>query len=154
MGIGLISAIILVARFVFVELLDNSISESLFMHILMTIRGRTLVLIIIAFLVFYQITKGNIYINSFINKISSSIFGVYLVHENYLARQYIWEGIFNINNMITSVWYPIYYIFIVLITFVICIFFEIIREKIFEKCIYKMLLIDKISNKIDDFINF
>lgn len=86
-----------------------------------------------------------------INLIASNTLGIYLIHDNEFIREYMYKNIFNMrieNNFFTSsMLYKIpVYVFIV---FIICLFIEIIRKKVF-KYIYNMSFSKKFRNKISN----
>lgn len=83
--------------------------------------------------------------NNFISKLSSLTFGIYLIHDNLLVRGKLYNEFYKISFKYS--FFNIYgRIFISsLIVFVICIFAEFIRKKIF-----KLLSKTKISKKLKE----
>lgn len=69
--------------------------------------------------------------NSVINTLSSTTFGIYLIHDNEYVRKIIWPLINNIqyNSLITSL---IATILIPLVIFIVCSLIDIIRQLIFK----------------------
>lgn len=80
--------------------------------------------------------------NSFINYISSSMIGVYLIHDNFILRNIIWNKL-NLLGMYTTYNFWIYEFFVVCFIFIICVLIDKMRIFILEKPI--MNKIEKIS---------
>lgn len=89
----------------------------------------------------------NISYNNLINKISSTTFGIYIIHDSTVGRTLIWDGIAKSLNQYNSVFYPIYAVITILLVFVICSFVDLLRLKFIEPIlwnnIYKKYLIIK-----------
>lgn len=69
----------------------------------------------------------------FINKIASTTFGIYLIHESLLGREIIWNHIFNVSeNQFTSAYFPLFAIADILIVFIVCSVIDILRQKFIE----------------------
>ena len=83
--------------------------------------------------------------NKIINRIAKLIFGVYLIHENFLLQPLLYKMLKIDNGMIYSFRFILYVIFIVLFIFIIGILIELLRQKFF-KFIYDR----KISHKFRD----
>lgn len=81
-----------------------------------------------------------------INTISSATFGVYLIHENYLIREWIWKVVFKNSCYADSPTLILYSLLVIIIVFGISTIIDIIRIHCFEKCYYKNVI------KIDKYI--
>jgi len=81
------------------------------------------------FLIFYSFT----FQNKIINRISSTMFGIYLIHESIIGRSVIWRGIFKMDNYYSSNLFPLYSVLIVLCVFLVCSAIDFIRQICFEK---------------------
>lgn len=79
----------------------------------------------------YFLTIKPIY-NKNINIISSTILGIYLIHDNDLMRKIIWDYIFPNLEYINSNFYIIFFIIKILLVFLICSFIEFLRKKYIE----------------------
>ena len=97
----------------------------------------------ICFFLFFE--SLDIKYNKIINRIAKLIFGVYLIHENFLLQPLLYKMLKIDNGMIYSFRFIIYVIFIVIVIFTTGIFVEFLRQKIF-KFIYNR----KISHKFRD----
>lgn len=86
----------------------------------------------------YFLTMKPIY-NKNINTISSTILGIYLIHDNNLMRMVIWDYIFPNINYINSNFYIIFFIIKVCLVFIICSFIEFLRKKYIEPIFIKLL---------------
>lgn len=96
-------------------------------------------------LIFNIFSKINVK-SKFINKISTGVFGVYLIHTQILMRNVIWFKIFNITKYADTAKIVIYEIFVVVAIFIICTIIDFIRQFTIEK-IY-MRLIEKLELKL------
>lgn len=110
---------------------------------------------LIALLLFVAIKDINIKNNKLINLISSTTFGIYLIHDNILIRNFVWDNLFNINSFNKSIFLIPYLILIVIIVFVVCSIIELIRMYVIEKRYIKLIYIleKKLNKLIDKFFN-
>ncbi len=90
---------------------------------------------------------GSNFRSRIVNKISGLVFGVYLIHENYYIRQWLW-GYTSSLELYNSIYYPLLGISIALIIFVVCALIEYIRQKTIQRLLDKP--IDIISCKLQD----
>ena len=90
--------------------------------------------------------KTPISTNKFINLISSTTFGIYLIHDDNYIRTFIWQILFKNFQYQTSIWLIPYSIGICLLVFIICSIIDLIRIKCLEK--YYMKFVNKYSEKI------
>lgn len=98
---------------------------------------------VLSVLIFIVFLKLNIGTNKIINMVSSTTLGIYLIHDNYYFRNFLWEKIFKVSNFSESIFFPLYSIGVVLIVFAFCSFFELLRINLFERKYMK--LINKLS---------
>ena len=68
-----------------------------------------------------------------INIIASSVFGVYLIHDNFLMRTKLWMGIIHGTDYQYSLKIIPYSIGVVIIIFCVCSIIELIRIYLIEK---------------------
>lgn len=97
-------------------------------------------------LIFNIFSKINIK-NKFINKISTGVFGVYLLHTQILMRNVIWFKIFNITKYVYTAKILIYEVFVIIVIFVVCTIIDFIRQFTIEKVYMK--LVDKLVLKLN-----
>ena len=94
---------------------------------------------------FYLFIQYNFF-NKFINHIASCTFGIYLIHENFLMRKFIWGGgIINRQFMLEHVWISL--VISIFVIFSVSILIESLRKKVIEKKTDKC--IDKLSKKFN-----
>ena len=74
-----------------------------------------------------------------VNIIASTTFGVYLIHENLLLNKVIWHRFFKFDNFMDSNLLFLYMIFATFVTFFCCSFIDLLRQKIVEKPMMKIL---------------
>ncbi len=75
-------------------------------------------------------SKMNMPCISFINIISSATFGVYLLHDNYFIRPFLWGKIFKNNHYAASNKLIIHAFICIFITYFVCTIIELIRKMI------------------------
>ena len=90
--------------------------------------------------------------NKIINTISNCTLGVYLLHENYFVRKYIWGNMFKLNLLENSPMCILFMLAFCLTIFIVCTIIELIRKNTIEKMYMKV--IDKYESKIDKFFAF
>lgn len=100
-----------------------------------------------SFLLFLGFTKINIGHKKIINVIASSTFGIYLLHDNYLVRNFLWKKLFKLDDLIQSNLLIPYTIAEIAVVFAACAAIELLRIYIFEKNYIK--IINKLSLFID-----
>lgn len=88
---------------------------------------------VIVYLIFRFFQSINIGSNKFINTISRTTFGIYLLHDSVFVRQMIWHGILQIDqNQYGSKYCIIYAIGTILLVFILCSLFDSLRIKFIE----------------------
>ncbi len=94
--------------------------------------------------------KGmNIKTNKFINFISASTFGVYLIHDNKIVRTLLWKKWLKNSSMANSNLLIIHAIFSVIIVYIVCTIIDILYKMCLEKRIMNICskLYEKLVNK-------
>lgn len=66
--------------------------------------------------------------SSLINRISASTFSVYLIHDFYLLRDQLWDGLVGVDRMYASPFFPALASITVLVVFIVCTIIDIVRE--------------------------
>lgn len=97
---------------------------------------------------FFRLFASLDFNNSFaINKIASFTFGVYLIHASNLFAGIIWNKMLRITDFqFSSKYFPFFAIVDILIVFIVCSFFDMLRQKFAEP--YYLKIADKVENKI------
>ena len=83
--------------------------------------------------------------NKLINKIGGCTLGVYLIHDNYLIRDLLWNKIFKNYNFVESKYLILHMVITILIVYIVCTIIEYIRKNTVEKLTNK-IIISKIDN--------
>ena len=89
--------------------------------------------------------------NKYINEIASSTFAIYLLHDNYLFKDYLWAVVLKTSNYYNSKFMIIHYIITIILIFIVGVMIEKIRKVLMEKPIEK--IIEKIKKVINKFAN-
>ena len=76
-----------------------------------------------------------------VNFIASSVFGVYLIHDNPYLRTFIWNKLFCVADYQDSCWLIPYSVAVVLIVFFCCCIIELLRKYIFEPSYLRVLMV-------------
>jgi surface polysaccharide O-acyltransferase-like enzyme len=84
--------------------------------------------------------------NKIINGIAASMFGVYLIHDNYFVRPFIWKNVFQNSAYYDSPYLIIHALIVTFLVFVACVVVDQIRIKLIEEPFFK--LVDKKWNGI------
>ena len=101
-------------------------------------------ILLISLLLFLGFANLKIGCVPFINTISSTCFGIYLIHDNKYIRELLWSTIFQNANYQQSKFLILYILMQIIVVFVICAILELIRIHIIEKIYLKP--IDNLSN--------
>lgn len=96
--------------------------------------------------IFLYFKNIKVFHNGFINNVSSTTLGIYLIHDNKYIRPIIWNNIINAKKYIDEFYFLGYSIISILIVFIVCAFIERIRQLFFNKLIFKL------SNKIEEIV--
>ena len=77
--------------------------------------------------------KTRINYSRFINSIASATFEVYLIHDNWMVRSFLWQRLFNNARYQDTIMIIPYSVIVVLVVYVACTIIDLIRQKVFEK---------------------
>ena len=106
-----------------------------------TIYLNTIYTLIISVWLFVKFSTLKIH-NNFINFISASMFGVYLIHDNRYIRPYLWDNLLNLDRIINSQFSIFLSLITIISVFIICIIIDKILSYLYNP------IINKISNFI------
>ncbi len=108
------------------------------------------VLLISVFL-FLTFKNMKIKYNKLINTISAATFGIYLLHDSYYVRPFLWQTIFKSTIYSKSYVLIPYSLLVIIIVFVGCLIIELIRIYLIEKNLTKFIdMLSNITNKTID----
>lgn len=86
-----------------------------------------------------------------INSISSATFGIFLIHTQTNVREWLWYEVFRVKDFFECDYLWLHAIVTISTVYVICLFIDIIRQKLIEKPLFVWL--DKrfpaLSNKVN-----
>jgi hypothetical protein len=111
---------------------------------------KRLPIVLMAILLFLGFLKMNIGCKNIINVIASATFGVYLIHDNYYVRPFLWENVFSNASFSENRLLIPYSVMEICVVFIVCTVIELIRIYLFEKRYIGLL--NSISNKISLYI--
>ena len=99
----------------------------------------TVTIVWVSVLLFMIFVKMNMKYNKIVNLVASSTFWIYLIHDNFLMRDFLWNDLFeNVKYQDTIFLIP-YSIFAVSLVFVSCMLIDLFRKKYFEKYYLKVV---------------
>ena len=110
----------------------------------------TLILLLSLFL-FIGFKELEVKNSRIINLISSLTFGIYLIHDNWQIRRYLWNNIVKVNSMQDSPWFLPFSVGVILAVFCVCGLLEFIRQQTAERLWLKVA--EPLSEKIDSLID-
>lgn len=84
--------------------------------------------------------------SNIINKIAKHTFGIYIIHVNSFIAVPIWRDLLNSDKYYATKWFAINWIISVVITFLVCLIIDIVREKIYKYTIDKITKNNNIYN--------
>lgn len=130
----IISTIILYVPYAICKSLNILTNLKLFDYMSMSLRSMNSILIlIIAIFLFLIFLKRNNFSNKYINFISGSVLGVYLIHANFLFHFYLWENVFKNTFYYSSSYLILHCLFSVLTVYAFCTLIDIVRRLTIEK---------------------
>ena len=89
--------------------------------------------------------------SSYVNKIGSMVFAVYLIHDNSFVRNWLYARVLKIDNYSGGSYYLLYLLLFALIIFTVSILIELVREKLsypILSIIYRMKYFAFIESKL------
>jgi len=89
--------------------------------------------------------------SKFINTISSTTLGIYLIHDNNSLRAFLWKDILHCPQMAYQNWFWLFAIISVVVVFVVCAIVELARHYAIEKPIE--MLIKKHKTNVENQCN-
>ena len=101
------------------------------------------ILSVIVFVIFKQIRFPERGFWNTLAKWAPYTFGVYLIHDHLLIREWLWKGC-SLSSQCDNVVYPLLIIGICTLLFLLCLSIDLIRKKLFDMC-----RIDEYIKKLD-----
>lgn len=87
------------------------------------------------FLVFSKLKISS----NIVNMIAKHTFGIYIIHVNSFIAVHIWKDLFNSDKYYPSKWFIVNWLISIITVFLVCLIIDIIRSKLFENTIDKIL---------------
>ena len=100
-------------------------------------------ILIISLFIFLVFKKLNINQSKIINTISSATFGIYLIHDHPIIRQFIWRDTFKVALISEDKYFIPYCLGTILIVFIVCCVIELIRKTTIER--FTNFIIEKVD---------
>mgnify|MGYP004683106855 CR=1 FL=1 len=83
------------------------------------------------FVFFSRLNCNGSFLRKTVGLIAPSVFSVYLIHENFLWREFLWGTLVRANAMTQSPYFILHYLASVIIVFCTCILIDQLRKGIF-----------------------
>lgn len=99
-------------------------------------KGYSVFALLLALSLFFYFNQLNIRYNRYINMIASTTFGIYLIHDSDLLKDYIWNQIFN-PMYYHSIYLPVYAIYAVVLVFSLGAIIDYIRINTLERTVMR-----------------
>ena len=107
----------------------------------------SLPIFLISYVLFLGFKKTNIKNNKYINKLASTTFGIYLIHDNMYMRSFLWCNLFNLKFYESTSFLIPYAICIGFMVFTICAIIDLIRQYTVERYYMKFMdIVEKMIN--------
>lgn len=100
---------------------------------------------------FLYFAKHHNYLSKTINFLSSSVLGIYLIHDNEYIREIIWKKVYPNVLFINTNFFILHIIIKIFCVFIICLLIDKLRIYFLESKIIK--IIDKNQNKVKEKLN-
>ncbi len=94
-------------------------------------------LIVLSVAVFLIFKDMRIQYNEYINKVAQTVFGIYLIHDSALTRNWIWNDIFRGYRFYESEYLLVYGILCSILVFLVCVFIDWFRIQFIERPLFK-----------------
>ena len=127
--IFLLSCTILVS-YVFIKCVNNQIN---LVNMEKISRMQSLYIFSVAIYLFHFFKDLTITNSMLINQVSSSVLGVYLIHDNFIVRPFIWLLLFHPYTMIDKSYMILHLFTVTLIVFIFCVVIDKFKILIFNK---------------------
>ena len=101
---------------------------------------------ILSFLFFSYINIGNI---KWVNRISSTMFGVYLIHDHPNFRDYLWGNVFRIPSFQDKPYFFLYSILVIVLILAIGSMIDILRQKSIEGPLFSCNRLNQMCSRFD-----
>lgn len=105
---------------------------------------------IMLFLFFKNLKIKNVKINKIIGIISSTTFGIYLIHDNNCLRYVLWKDIIHANRFYNSNYFILHLIVSVICVFIVCSIISYIVNKLLQLLEKRLPKLEKIDNIINE----
>lgn len=97
------------------------------------INGTSPVQLFSAVMIFLLFIKRKPFTNARINRIASTTFAIYLMHDNILISNWLWNDVVRANRFEHTYWIVSYNLIVMVIIFAICCLIDLIRQLVFGK---------------------
>lgn len=103
------------------------------------------------FLTFMEVSVGKNGYSKAVNLVASTTFAVYLIHDDYFLRDWLWGTVFNNTDKTANWWFIPETVGEIIVIFAGCMVIELVRQNLLEK--YYMKGISKLLEKPQAFID-
>lgn len=151
--ISLISAGLLLLSNIALNLL--AIKNSIFNHGSYFYSRHSVLIIALSYGLLLIFVNMKIKNSKIINAISSTTFGIYLIHDNTYIRSIIWNDILRVNEYKYESYLILYLLICTIAVFLTCSMIDYLRQKFIEKTVFNALepAINRVSDRVSSIVN-
>ena len=113
--------------------------EPFLLHSTVASRDSSFFLLVSATATFLGFSKLPSKHNRAVNLIAGTVFGVYLIHDHVLVRNFLWNDVFRCPEMVGSPYLLLHFAAAVISVFVVGVIIDLIRKNTFERLYLKIL---------------
>ena len=92
------------------------------------------------------------WLHSVINSVAATTLGIYLIHDNYIVRPWLWKKLLQVNTHLESAFFPLWSVMVILGVFTACSCIERLRRLVVDPIFSLMLKpVDALDKRITAF---
>ena len=154
---AILSFLLIVMSVIILTILSNKIPK-LNEYITFFERRNKIPMFLFSLSIFLIFKEWNIKYNKYINILGGTTFGVYLIHDNPLVRNFLWNNLFRNNIYLNSNLLWIYSLGVALITLFLSSIIDISKQYTIDRLVNKLLINSRIKKifleLIGKYLNF
>ena len=142
-----ISVLIILLLIGLFDFLAIKLKQNKYIEMATITRFETSIFVILISITLFYLFKNKDIKSRLINFVASSTLGIYLIHDNFILRGWIWKEVYPNNNYLYSNYMIVHFIIKVIAVFIICLVIDKLRLYLIEKPLKKPL--DKLYEKVE-----
>ena len=110
-------------------------------------RENSFFVLVLSIAIFVLFLKLKDFKSKLVNYVSATMFGVYLIHDNYYVRKFVWRTFFHSKDLLNDTHFFVYSMCCIVSVFICCVAIEFCRSLFLEKIFTR---ISRSLKKYDD----